>query len=100
VHLVAQTEGNRANVIARVKRYFRNSKNFEHIKRLDIDHFAKAIFGRIVRSPVVRAEYETFLRNQKKKFSEIDPPPPNFKRPNGKAFRYTSAPSSNSFAGK
>jgi hypothetical protein len=65
-HFVEQTDENRANVIARVKRYFRNSKNWEHIQNLDIDHFANEVLGErnIPRLPAVRAEYENFLRNQ------------------------------------
>jgi hypothetical protein len=77
-HFVEQTEENRANVIARVKRYFRNSKNFAHIKRLDIDHFANEVFGesKIPRSSAARAELETFLKDQIEKLPEIEAPPP------------------------
>jgi hypothetical protein len=73
-HFVEQTEENRENVIARVKRYFKNPENWEHIQRLDIDHFANEVLGEknIPRLPAVRAEYETFLRNQILNIPEIE----------------------------
>jgi hypothetical protein len=87
VHLVAQTEENRANVIARVKRYFRNSKNWEHIKRLDTEHFANEVlcFRDISRLPDVQAELETFLKDQIVKLPEIEAPPASAK---GRIFPY------------
>jgi hypothetical protein len=70
---IEQTEENRKVFLPLVKGYFENPENVEHIQRLDIDHFAKAIFGRILRSPSVRTEYENFLRDQIIKLPERQP---------------------------
>jgi hypothetical protein len=73
-HFVEQSDERRAEVVARVKRYFENPENWEHIKRLDIEHFANEVMGesKIPRSSAARAELETFLRNQIIKLPDIE----------------------------
>jgi hypothetical protein len=73
-HFVAQTEENRANVIARVKRYLENPANFEHVQNLNIDHFTNEILDHILRSPDVRTEYKKFFKTQIINLSENTTP--------------------------
>jgi hypothetical protein len=70
--IVAKTGESREYVVSRVKRYFENPENVEHIKRKDAEHFANGVFGHIPPSREARAKYKTFFKDKIAKLRDSD----------------------------
>jgi hypothetical protein len=70
--IVAKTDERREYVVSRVKRYFENPENVEHIKRMDAEHFANGVFGHIPPSREAKYRAKTFFKDKIAKLRDSD----------------------------